>query len=349
MQSTPSAPHTRPVIPTTMTAITRTVYGGPEVMGVRTIPVPTPDPGQVLLAVTAAGVDRGALHVVTGRPYLVRLAGYGVRRPRQTVAGHEVAGRVVAVGDDVDRVRLGDRVFGTANGAYAEYALADATRLTPTPDGVTDALAAASAVSGGAALEAVDDLGRVSGGMRVLAIGASGGVGSHAVQLAASRGATVTGVSSAAKADLVRSLGADHVVAYDREPLDAAGSEYDVVLSIGGLTPVRALRRLLTADGTLVIVGGEGGGTVTGGSGRMLRAALWSPFVGQRLTALRAREHHEVTDRLAVELAAGTVVPRIDRTIGLADVPAAFAALAAGTLRGKAVVAVGEHTRGAGL
>ena len=331
-------------VPATMQAITQSAYGSPEdVLEHTTVDVPSPGPTQVLVEVGAAGIDRGAWHLVTGRPFIVRLAGYGVRTPRQPVPGLDLAGRVVAVGVDVTRFTVGDRVFGIGQGAYAEYAVADEARLSHTPDGLADEEAAVAAVSGGAALQAVDDLGGVTAGMRVLVIGASGGVGSYAVQLAAARGATVTGVSSTAKAPLVRDLGADHVIAYDREPLDAEGVEYDVVLSIGGLTPVRALRRLLAPTGTLVIVGAEGGGSITGGVGRQLRALLWSPFVRQRLTALRASEHHDVTDRLAVELAEGTVVPTVRHAVALHDVPAALADLEAGRLRGKAVVRIGRR------
>lgn len=328
-------------IPATMAAITQSRYGGPGELARTTVEVPQPGPGQVLVEVGAAGIDRGVWHLVTGRPFVVRLAGYGIRAPRQPIAGLDLAGRVVAVGADVERFRVGDRVFGIGDGAYAEYAVADAARLSHVPDGLTDEQAAVAATSGGAALQAVDDLAAVGPGMRVLVVGASGGVGSHAVQLAVARGATVTGVSSAAKADLVRDLGAAHVVAYDREPLDAEGVAYDVVLAIGGLTPVRALRRLLTGTGTLVVVGGEGGGSIIGGSGRQLRAVLWSPFVRQRLTTLVAREHHDVLDRLADDLASGAVVPAIGRTVELADVPVTLAALEAGRVRGKAVVRIG--------
>ena len=340
-QPRPTTPdHGRGRVPATMQAITQSTYGGPEVLEHTTVDVPRPGPAQVLVEVRAAGIDRGAWHLVTGRPFLVRLAGYGIRTPKQRVPGLDLAGRVVAVGAGVTRFAVGDRVFGIGHGTYAEYALADEERLSHTPDGIADEEAAVAAVSGGAALETVDDLGGVTAGMRVLVIGASGGVGSYAVQLAAARGATVTGVSSAAKAPLVRDLGADHVLAYDREDLDAEDVAYDVVLSIGGLTPVRALRRLLTPTGTLVIVGAEGGGNVTGGVGRQLRAVLWSPFVRQRLTALRASEHHDVTDRLAAELAAGTVVPAVRHAVTLRAVPDALADLEAGRLRGKAVVRV---------
>lgn len=346
MTATPeiaTAPAAPTVPPTTMRAVTQSAYGAPEDLATATVPVPTPGPTQVLVEVAAAGIDRGVWHLVTGRPYLVRLAGFGVRAPKQPVPGLDLAGRVVAVGDEVTRFRPGDRVFGIGTGAYAEYALAEQDKLSHTPDTVADDQAAAAAISGGTALQAVVDLGRVQPGQRVLVIGASGGVGSYAVQLAVAHGAVVTGVSSAAKADLVRQLGARHVVAYDREALDAEGVAYDLVVSTGGLAPVRALRRLLTPTGTLVIVGAEGGGSITGGIGRQLRAMLWSPFVKQRLTALMAREHHDVIDRLATHLADGSVVPAISRTVGLDEVPATLGALEAGAVRGKAVVRIGAR------
>lgn len=330
-----------PATPTTMRAITQRRYGGPDTLDVATLPTPTPGPGQVLLAVAAAGVDRGVWHLVTGRPLLVRLAGYGLRAPRQPVPGLDVAGRVLAVGQGVSRFQPGDRVFGVALGAYAEFALAEESKLSHAPEQLTDAQAATAAISGGTALQALVDVGGVQAGQRVLVIGASGGVGSYAVQLAVASGARVTGVSSAAKADLVRSLGASRVLDHQRDPLEAEGVAYDLVLSIGGLTPVRRLRRLLTPTGTLVIVGGEGGGTITGGIGRQLRAMAWTPFVRQRLTTFIAREHHEVYDRLAAYLAAGTVVPAVERTVTLEELPDALAALEAGTVRGKLAVTIG--------
>lgn len=330
-----------PTIPAAMRTVTQSAYGGPEVLAVTTTAVPSPGPSQVLVEVAAAGVDRGVWHLVTGRPYIQRVMGYGLRAPKHSVPGLDLAGRVVAVGADVTRFRPGDRVFGIGIGAYAEYAVAEQDKLSHTPDVVTDEQAAAVAISGGTALQAVVDVGRVQPGQRVLIIGASGGVGSHAVQVAVAHGAVVTGVSSAAKADLVRDLGAEHVVAYDREPLDAQGVAYDLVVSTGGLAPVRALRRLLTPTGTLVIVGAEGGGSVTGGVGRQLRALLWSPFVRQRLTAMIAREHHDVIDRLAPHLADGSVVPAISRTVALDEVPTVLADLESGRVRGKAIVRIG--------
>lgn len=339
--NTLAAPRAVLAIPTTMRAVSQGTYAGPETLTTTTVDVPTPGATQVLVEVGAAGIDRGVWHLVTGRPYLVRLAGFGIRAPKQPIPGLDVAGRVVAVGSDVSRFRPGDRVFGIGTGTYAEYALAEQDKLSHTPDNLTDEQAAVAAISGGTALRAIVDLGRLQPGQRVLVIGASGGVGSYAVQLAVAGGAIVTGVSSAAKADLVRGLGAQHVIAYDRDELDAEGVAYDLVVTTGGLAPVRELRRLLAPTGTLVIVGAEGGGSITGGIGRQLRATLWSPFVKQRLTALMAREHHDVIDRLATHLADGSVVPAIGRTVTLDEVPTALADLEAGTIRGKAVVRIG--------
>lgn len=339
MRATLSTTSTTPAAnATSMRAITQHAYGDASVLTLDTIDVPEPGDTQVLIEVAAAGIDRGVWHLVTGRPLMVRVAGYGLRAPKQPVPGLDVAGRVVRVGSKVTRFKPGDRVFGIGIGTWAEFAVADEHKLSRTPDEVSDDHAAASAISGGTALQAIEDVGRAQPGQRVLVIGASGGVGSFAVQLAVARGAVVTGVSSAAKADLVRELGAQHVIAHDRDALDSEGVAYDLVVSAGGLSPVRELRRLLTPSGTLVIVGAEGGGSITGGVGRQLRAVLWSPFVRQRLTTFVAREHHDISDRLADHLRDGTVVPAVQHQFPLDQAPAALAAMEAGELRGKAVV-----------
>lgn len=330
-----------PRLPRTMRAVVQHRYGPADVLDVATVERPTIGPDEVLVEVEAAGIDRGVWHLLTGQPYLVRLMGYGLRAPSQPIPGLDVAGRVAAVGDRVTRFRPGDEVFGIARGAYAEYAAAEQDKLSHKPTGVSWEQAAVTAISGGTALQALEDVGAVQPGQRVLVIGASGGVGTHAVQLAVALGAVVTGVGSTGKLDLVRSLGAQHVIDYTREDLDAEGFRYDLVLDIGGRNPLRRLRRLLTPRGTLVTVGGEGGGRVTGGFGRQLRALALSPFVRQRLTMLLAQEHHTVIDRVAAHLASGALVPAIDRRVTLDGVPDAIRALEAGRIRGKAVVRIG--------
>lgn len=324
---------------TRMAALRQTEYGGPDVLSVAHVARPEVGPGQVLVRVHAAALDRGTVHLVSGTPYLVRLV-EGVRRPKHRIAGLDVAGVVEAVGEGVDDLQPGDEVFGTARGALAEYVAADPAKLARKPAGLTFAAAAAVPVSGQTALAALREQADVQPGQRVLVLGASGGVGSYAVQLATALGAHVTGVCSAAKADLVRALGADEVLDYaTTDPTDGS-AQYDVVLDIGGSRPLRALRRALTPTGILVMVGAEGGGPWFGGLDRQLRAVLWSPFLRQRLRMLVGPESHEGLAVLADHLAAGTVVPAIDSVVGLDEAPAALARLDAGQVRGKVVVAL---------
>ncbi len=325
--------------PKTMTAITQDRYGDSSVLRSATVAVPTPGPGQVLVRVHAAGVDRGTEHLVSGTPYLIR-AMFGLRRPRQPIPGMDMAGTVVAAGSGVTRFAPGDEVLGVASGTFAEYALADASKVTLRPDGLSVIEAAALPISGSTAHQAVVTHGRVGAGDSVLVLGASGGVGSYAVQIAKARGATVTGVASGPKLDMVRALGADHVIDYRKsDPVDGA-HRYDVIIDIGGRNRLSKLRRALTRDGTLVIVGGEGGDSLTGGIGRQLRAAMLSPFVSQRLTFFVASEGHAHLDEVLSLVAAGQVRPRLDRTYRLTQVPAALDDLAAGRIAGKAVIAI---------
>ncbi len=243
----------------TMTAVERDTYGSAELLQVRTVGRPTATGDDVLVAVGAAGLDRGAWHVMTGRPYLMRIAGFGLRRPKNRGLGSELAGVVEALGPNVTGLAVGDAVFGVGRASFAEYALAAADKLARIPANLTHEQAAAVPVSGITALQALRDKGRIQAGQSVLIIGASGGVGTLAVQIAKALGAQVTGVCSTAKTDLVRSLGADHVIDYTAEDIATSNRRYDLVLDIGGNRSLRTLRRLLTTSGTLVIVGGEGG------------------------------------------------------------------------------------------
>ncbi|HXV92184.1 MAG TPA: NAD(P)-dependent alcohol dehydrogenase [Pseudonocardia sp.] len=327
-----------------MTAVVQDAYGEAEdVLRLERIARPEPGPGEVLVRVHAAGVDQGAWHLMVGLPYLVRLAGYGVRAPRTRVRGREVAGRVEAVGPGVTSLRPGEEVFGIAEGCFAEYACGRAGTLAPAPRALTPVQAAAVPISGLTALQAVRDHGRVRRGQKVLVIGASGGVGTFAVQIAKAFGAEVTGVCSTAKLDLVRSLGADHVVDHTRADItDSTGGDrrYDVVLDIGGNRPLRRLRRVLTPRGTLVIIGGENGGRWLGGNDRQLRALVLSPFVGQRLTAFVSPESADDLVVLAGLVERGAVTPVVDRTFPLGETPAAIRYLRDGRARGKVVVDV---------
>ncbi|MBR7744087.1 NAD(P)-dependent alcohol dehydrogenase [Phycicoccus sp. BSK3Z-2] len=304
-----------------MRAATRRTYGSTDALEVTAVARPTPGPDEVLVEVAAAGLDRGVWHVMTGKPYVMRLMGFGVRRPKDPVLGMDVAGRVVGVGADVTRFAVGDSVFGIGTGTFAELAVAKESKLVLTPENVTVEQAAVSAISGITALQALT-VGRLEAGQHVLVIGASGGVGSFAVQLAKARGATVTGVAGTRKLEVVRGLGADHVI------------------DTGGRNPISRIRRALTPTGTLVIVGGEGGDDLTGGIGRQVLAALMSPFVRQRLTFFVSSESRDLLESLAEHLVTGAVTPALGRRFALEDVSEALTAMESGDLVGKAVITV---------
>jgi NADPH:quinone reductase-like Zn-dependent oxidoreductase len=274
---------------------------------------------------------------MTGVPYAARLA-FGLRAPKQPVPGLDLAGVVVAVGSSVTRFRPGDEVYGVGKGSFAQFAAAREDKLAPKPSNLSFEQAAAVPVSGLTAQQGLLEVGRLEAGQHVLITGASGGVGTFAVQIAKAQGATVTGVCSTAKVDLVRSLGADHVVDYTGEDVTDGRSRYDLILDIGGSAPVARLRRILAKHGTLVIVGGEGGGRVLG-IGRQLRAVALSPFVGQRLRMFVAKDHHVPLERLTAMVEAGQVVPVVERTYPLAEAATAMRELEAGRVRGKLVVA----------
>ncbi len=316
-----------------MRAVIQKQYGGSDQLSVGDLPDPVPGPRDVVVSVRAAGVDRGTWHLMTGRPYAVRLA-FGLRRPRHPVPGRDVAGVVTGTGEKVTAVAVGDEVIGTADGSFAELAVVPESRVAHKPAGLSFEEAATVPVSGLTALQAVRDAGRVRPGDRVLVIGASGGVGSYAVQIAAAFGAEVTGVASGAKADLVRSLGATRVLDYARDDLHD-GTRYDVVLDIAGLRPLGQLRRLLTQRGTLVILGGEGGDRWLGGTHRQLAALALSPFVKQRLTSLLSKESADDLAVLVELVEQGRIRPVLERTFALDAAAEAIDLLAAGHVRGK--------------
>ena len=325
---------------TRMRALTQRAYGSADVLEVARIERPSIAGDEVLVEVEAAGLDRGVWHLMTGKPYLMRIMGFGFARPKNPVPGMDVAGRVVAVGDDVTRFAVGDEVFGIGTGTYAEFAAAKESKLAHKPASVTFEQAAASAISGITALQALTTHGRLEPGQHVLVIGASGGVGSFTVQLAKTLGATVTGVASAGKLDTVRTLGADHVIDYTTQAIDDGGRRYDLIVDIGGRNTLSRLRRALSPTGTLVIVGGEDGDRLTGGIGRQLRAALLSPLVKQRLTFFMSSESLESIEELAEHLATGTVTAAVGQQFTLEEVPRAIDAMEAGTLTAKAVITV---------
>ena len=332
--TTPSATHT----PATMEAIIQARYGPVETWHRARIPLPTIADDEVLVRTHAAGLDRGTWHLMTGKPYALRLV-FGLRGPRKNpVPGLDVAGTVAAVGAGVSEFAVGDEVFGISRGSFAQYAAAKATKLAHKPAALSFEQAAVVPVSALAAWQAVHDAGRVTSGQRVLVTGASGGVGSYAVQLAAAFGAEVTGVASTAKLDLVRSLGAAHVVDYTREDWAAQGQRYDVIIDIAGNPSLSRLRRALTPEGTAVLTGGEEGDSLTGGMGRQLRGLVLSRFVGQRLTGFVPRERGSDLAQVAQLITAGTVVPALDRTYPLADAAEAMRRLEAGEVRGKVAI-----------
>src|SRR5918998_3459591 len=321
-----------------MKAIVQDEYSSPDVLELRDIDIPEISDDEVLLRVHAAGVGRDVWHVMAGLPYPIRLAGYGLRGPKNPVIGSDVAGVVEAVGEDVSRFQPGDEVFGIGEGSFAEYARAREDKLAPKPENLSFEQAAAVPVTGLTALQAVRDHGRVAPEQEVLIIGASGGVGTFAVQIAKAFGAHVTGVCSTAKVDMVRSIGADHVIDYTREGFAQSERRYDLILDTGGNSTLSRLRRTLTPEGTLVIVGGEGGGRWFGGIDRQLRAMMVSRFVGQKLGTFISKENHEDLLVLKELIESGKLTPVIDRTYPLAEVPEAIQYLEEGHAQGKVVV-----------
>ena len=323
-----------------MKAIVQDRFGPADGLELRDIDTPEIGATEVLVRVHAAGVDRGVWHVMTGLPYPIRLAGYGFRAPKNGVPGTDLAGVVTAVGRDVSRFAPGDEVFGTGIGTYAEFARAREDQLAAKPANLSFEQAAALPVSGVTALQALRDRGAVQPGEHVLVIGASGGVGTYAVQLAKAFGAQVTGVSSTTKVDLVRSLGADHVVDYTREDFAATGTRYDLILDIGGNASLSRLRRALTPKGRLVIVGGETSGRWLGGSDRQVRALVLSMFVGQKLGTFIAAVKQEDLLVLAQLAEAAQLTPAVDRTFSLDEAPKAIRHVEEGHARGKVVVVI---------
>jgi len=322
----------------TMKAIVQETYGSADVLELRDIDRPEAGDGEVLLRVHAAGISRGDVHLMTGEPYLLR-AGFGLRRPKNRVPGQDVAGTVMAIGRGVTRFSIGDEVFGIARGSFAQYAVALEDKLAHKPSILTFAQAAAMPVSGLTALRAVDAAG-VHAGQTVLVVGASGGVGTYAVQLAVASGATVTGVASASKAQLVRDLGASDVIDYAAEDFADGSRTFDVVLDIGGMTPISRLRRALTRAGTLAIVGGENGSTWSPGMGRQMHAMVLNPFVSQRLTMVMNKEHFSGLERLAAHAVNGSITSLVDRPFDLSATADAVRHLVDGKARGKVVITV---------
>jgi NADPH:quinone reductase-like Zn-dependent oxidoreductase len=329
-----------PATATTMRAIVQDEYGAEaaDVLRLEHVDRPTVGDGDVLVRVHAASVHIGDWHVMTGLPYLLRVVGFGLRAPKVRVRGMDVAGTVEAVGTDVTRFKSGDDVYGTCDGSFAEYAATPQDTLAPKPANLTFQQAAAIPTSAIAALQALRDAGGITSGQQVLLVGASGGVGLFAVQIAKSFGAEVTAVCSTAKVDLVRSLGADHVIDYTQEDFTQSEQQYDLILDMGGNRSLKQLRRALRTNGTLVSVGSEQGNRWVGGKG-WIQAMLLSRFVRQ-LRPLASQPNQADLQFLTELIEAGKITPVIDKTYQLSEVPDAIRYLRAGQARGKIIIAV---------
>jgi NADPH:quinone reductase-like Zn-dependent oxidoreductase len=323
----------------TMKAITQASYGAPhDVLKMQDADTPPVGDEDVLVRVHAAGVHIGDWLVGSGLPYMVRL-GYGLTKPKQPIPGMEFAGTVETVGKNVTKFRIGDAVFGWGEGAFAEYVSVHRDALVLKPSNATFTEAAAVPISGFTALQAVRDIGEVKAGHEVLVIGASGGVGTYAVQIAKAYGAEVTGVSSTRNMDLVRSIGADHVIDYTKEEISEGNKRYDVILDTAGNRSLSTLRDALAPTGSLVIVGGSGGPWLMG-VGRSVRATLTSPFVSQKLRMFLSSTNQDDLATLKGLLESGDVAPVIDRTYPLSEAAAALTHVGGRHTRGKTVITV---------
>lgn len=322
-----------------MRAVVQTAYGDADVLTVGSVPIPQPGPKDVLIEVVAAGLDRGTWHLMEGVPYVVRL-GFGLKKPKMPIPGLDVSGVVKSVGPEVTRFKAGDLVFGTGKGTFAEFAVAPESKLAHKPKSLSFEQAAVTSISGLTALQALRDIAKVQSGQSVLIIGASGGVGTYAVQIAKSMGANVSAVCSSAKTALVESLGADSVIAYDAQDFTKMGIRYDAVIDIAGNTKLSDLRGVLTERGTLVIVGGEEACPWLGGLDRQIRAAMLSPLVKQRLAFFLSRENSADVQALAELAEQGLLVPAVDNSFALEDAADAMRRLADGEVRGKIAIVV---------
>jgi NADPH:quinone reductase-like Zn-dependent oxidoreductase len=323
-----------------MKAIVQDRYGSADVLELQDIEEPVVGENDVLIRVHAAGAGPDVWHLMTGQPFMARPV-IGLRRPKERVRGWDVAGTVQAVGAKVTGFKPGDEVMGIAPGSFAEHAIGRADKLVRKPARLSFEQAAAVPVSGVTALQAVRDEAGVRPEQSVLIVGAGGGVGTFAVQIAKALGARVTGVASTSKLDLVRSIGADEVIDYTREDFTDGARRWDVIVDTAGRRPLRRVRRALTPKGTLVIVGGDGGGRWTGGFFRgMIRGPLVSLFVGQKLGGLNSKTTQKDLQAVADLIEAGTVTPVVDRTYALVEAPDAIRYLEEGHARGKIVIGV---------
>lgn len=327
----------------TMRAIVQDDYGSsaPDVLRLdEEVARPTISDDEVLVRVAAASVDRGTWHIMAGLPYPIRLAGFGLRAPKPLNPGRSVAGTIELIGKGVTEFVAGEEVYGTCDGSFAQYACAHPSKLAMKPANLSFEQAAALPISGLTALQAVRDQAQVQAAEKVLVVGASGGVGTLAVQIAKAFGAEVTGVCSTGKVDLVLSLGADHVLDYTQEDFTRGEQRYDVILDTGGNRRLSDLRRALTPRGRLILVGGETGGRLLGGSERSIRALALSPLVRQKLATFIASENSADLVVLRDLVEAGKLAPAIDRSFPLSEVAAAITHMQDGRARGKIVITI---------
>jgi NADPH:quinone reductase-like Zn-dependent oxidoreductase len=321
-----------------MKAIVHSRYGAPDVLELKDIDQPVVTNDDVLVRVHAAAVGKGDWLTVKGLPYVARIR-YGLPKPKHSVPGFDVAGRIEAVGSNVTQLQPGDEVFGWCEGSFAEYASVPQGQLAQKPTNLSFEQAAAVPISGFAALQALRDTGGVQPGQQVVIIGASGGVGSFAVQIATAYGAQVTGVCSTKSVEMVRSIGADHVIDYTQQDFTRSGQRYDLILEMAGNRSLADLRRALTRKGTLVLVGGSGGKWFMG-TGRTLRAVVVSRFVRQRLRSFFSKPKRTDLVVLKELLEAGKVTPVIDRTFPLNATPEAISYVGERSTQGKTVITV---------
>ncbi|HEY6608434.1 MAG TPA: NAD(P)-dependent alcohol dehydrogenase [Candidatus Limnocylindria bacterium] len=338
---THAIPATTAARETTMQAVVQDRYGTPDVLRIATITRPAVADDEVLIRVHAAGIARGDWHLMTGRPYLVRAMGFGLRRPTEPVRGQDLSGTVESVGAAVTTLKRGDEVYGWGRAAFAEYAVARASDLLPRPSRLSFEQAASIGISGMTAIQAVRDVAKVGPGTSVLITGAGGGVGTYAVQIAVALGATVTGAASTPKLELVRSLGATDVIDTSREDFTRSGRQWDVIIDTAGRQPLRRIRKALAPDGTLALVGGEGGDRWLGGFDRHFRAMALSRFIRQDLKMVTAVERGEDLAALDALIDAGKVTPIVDSTYPLADAVAAMRHHESGRPAGKVVLSAG--------
>jgi NADPH:quinone reductase-like Zn-dependent oxidoreductase len=326
-----------------MKALAYTKYGPPDVLELTEVEKPTPKDDEVLLKVHAASVNPADWHLLRGKPYIARLQ-LGLRKPKERVLGCDVAGRVEAVGKNVTALQPGDEVFGSpfmhGFGAFAEHVCISEDLLAPKPATLSFESAAAVPLAASTALQGLREHGRIEPGHKVLIIGASGGVGTFAVQIVKSFDAEVTGVCSTRNVEMVRSLGADHVIDYTKEDFTQSGRKYDLIFQLAGTRSPSECRRALTSKGTLVLSSGESDGRWIGPVDRIIKALVLSPFVSQKMASFTVKPNKEDMIVLKQLIEASKLTPVIDRTYPLSEAPEAIRCLEEGHAQGKIVIIV---------